>query len=111
MEVDEEEEEEDDEDGDGQEENEANEYNEEGEGNEPIEEGGLKNEANPRVETLEEMLQKAIAKVYIWMAGIEPNQIGPALEGWDNAALVQMADQEIRQHPEKFILIITIFTY
>jgi hypothetical protein len=110
MEVDEEEEEEDDEDGDGQEENEANEYNEEGEGNEPIEEG-LENEANPRVETLEEMLQNAIAKLYIWMAGIEPNQIGPALEGWDNAALVQMADQEIRQHPEKFILIITIFTF
>jgi hypothetical protein len=97
MEVDEKEEKEDDE--DGQEENKAN------------EEGGLENEANPRMETLEEMLQKAIAKVYIWMAGIAPHQIGPTLEGWDNAALVQMADQEIRQHPEKFILIITIFTF
>jgi hypothetical protein len=134
MEVDEEDEEEE-EGEDGQKENEAEENNEgENEGGEcqdgPIEEGKLEqqqqeekrqgsmsiekttetpleNEVNPREDTLEEQLHKAIAKVYKWMAGIEPNQIGPTLEGWDNSSLlkmVEMADQEIKQHPEKFII-------
>jgi hypothetical protein len=64
------------------------------------------NEATPKEEILEEKLQNANAKVYKWMADIEPNQIGPTLEEWDTDSLlkmVEMAEQEIRQHPAKFI--------
>jgi hypothetical protein len=64
------------------------------------------NEATPREETLEEKLQKANVIAYKFMAGILPNQIGPTLEEWDTDTLlkmVQMAEQEIRQHPAKFI--------
>jgi hypothetical protein len=72
------------------------------------------NEPTPRVEipreetlqALEERLAIAVAKVYKWMAGIEPNQIGPTLGAWDNSYILKMievADQEIREHPEKFI--------
>jgi hypothetical protein len=66
----------------------------------------LENEATPGVETLEEKLQKAQEKVYKWMAGIEPQQIGPTLGEWDTVSvlkMVEMADQEVRQHPAKFI--------
>jgi hypothetical protein len=71
-----------------------------------VEEVPLENEASPRGDTLEEQLHKAIAKVYKWMAGIEQNQIGTTLEGWDNSSLlkmVEMANHEIREHPAKFI--------
>jgi hypothetical protein len=67
------------------------------------------NEANPTEKTLKEMLHEADAKVYYkWMARFEPNQIEPKVMEMDNAELlkmVEMADQEVRQHPEKFILI------
>jgi hypothetical protein len=52
-------------------------------------------------------LKIAIEKVYTWMAGIEPIQIGPTLEAWDNSYLLKMVeigDQEIREHPEKYHL-------
>jgi hypothetical protein len=79
------------------------------------------NEATPRVETLEEMLQKANAKAqkanakvyHKWMAGIERNQIGPKLEEMDTLSvlkMVQVADQEIKQHPAKlFEYLLTFF--
>jgi uncharacterized FlaG/YvyC family protein len=71
-----------------------------------ITEAPLANETDPREETLEEKLQKATAKVYKWMEGIEPNQIDATLGDWNNTSLlkvVKMADQEIREHPEKFL--------
>jgi hypothetical protein len=40
------------------------------------------------------------------MAGIEPDEIGRAIGDWDKLSLlkmVEMADQEIRGHPQKFI--------
>jgi hypothetical protein len=61
---------------------------------------------NLEKETLKEKLAKATGKVYKWMAGIEPNEIGPTIEEWDKLSLlkmVEMADQEIREHPQKFI--------
>jgi hypothetical protein len=69
-------------------------------------EATLREEITPREEIpeLEEKLSKAQAKVYNWMAGIEPNQIGPTLGKWDNSYLrkmVEMADQEIRENSEK----------
>jgi hypothetical protein len=64
--------------------------------------------ANPREETLEleERLAKACKKVYDWMAGIGPNEIEQTIEGWDKSSLlkiVEMADLEIREHPEKSV--------
>jgi hypothetical protein len=64
---------------------------------------------NPRKETREEKLAKANRKIYKWMAGIQPNEIGGTIGDWDKVSLlkmVKMADQEIREHPQKFILII-----
>jgi hypothetical protein len=70
----------------------------------------LKNEPNPTEETLEETVQKAVAKGYYeWMERFESNQIEPKVMGMDTATLLEMvkvADQEVRQHPEKFICII-----
>jgi pyruvate-formate lyase-activating enzyme len=71
----------------------------------------LGNEATPKVETLDEMLQKARqkadAKVYYkWIAGFRPHQIETTVKELDTASvlkMVEMADQEIRQHPAKFI--------
>jgi hypothetical protein len=40
------------------------------------------------------------------MAGIEPNQIEGTIGEWDKLSLlkmVEMADQEIREHPQKSI--------
>jgi hypothetical protein len=71
----------------------------------------LGNEVTPRV-AAKEKLANANANIYKWMAGIEPTLIGPTLGDWDNASLlrmVQMADQEIRQYPAKFISINQIF--
>jgi hypothetical protein len=63
-------------------------------------------EGNSREETLKRKLAKANKKVYKWMAGIEPNQIEGTIGEWDKLSLlkmVEMADQEIREHPDKFI--------
>jgi hypothetical protein len=70
-------------------------------------------EANPLpnspAETVEEKLAKlaqATAKVYNWMAGIERNQIEETIGDWDKLSLlkiVEMADSEIQEHPEKFV--------
>jgi hypothetical protein len=38
------------------------------------------------------------------MAGIAPNEIGPTIKEWDKWSvlkMVEMADQEIREHPKK----------
>jgi hypothetical protein len=62
---------------------------------------------NSREEPLEEKLEKANGKVYKWMAGIEPNEIGQTIGEWDKLSLlkmVEMADQECREYPEKFVL-------
>jgi hypothetical protein len=67
--------------------------------------------ANSREETLKLKLENATEKVYKWMAGIEPNEIGGTIGEWDNLSLlkmVEMADQEIREDPQKFIFIINI---
>jgi hypothetical protein len=61
---------------------------------------------NSREKELKEKLAKANEKVYKWMAGIEPNEIEGTIGDWDKLSLlkmVEMADQEIREHPEKFI--------
>jgi hypothetical protein len=61
---------------------------------------------NSREETLKIKLENANEKVYKWMAGIETNEIGRTIHEWDKLSLlkmVEMADQEIREHPEKFI--------
>jgi hypothetical protein len=132
MEVDEEEEEEDDQD-EQEEEDEAEEDNEEEDDDIIVidgEEDGIKieqqqqedkpkgskekptetpqgNEAAPRVETAKEKLQKSQAKAYYeWMAGFEANQIESTVKELDTDSvlkMVEMADQEIRQHPAKFI--------
>src|SRR4051794_12862299 len=63
-------------------------------------------EGKGREETLKKKLAKANAKVYKWMAGIEPQEIGRTISDWDKLSLlkmVEMADQEIREHPEKSI--------
>jgi hypothetical protein len=63
------------------------------------------NEATPKEETLEEKFAKTY---YEWMARIEQNQIGPKVVEMDMASvlrMVEMADQEVRQHPAKFVLI------
>jgi hypothetical protein len=68
--------------------------------------------AMSREETLKIKLENANEKVYKWMAGIEPNKIGKTIGDWDKVSLlkmVEMADQEIREHPQKFIFIINIF--
>jgi hypothetical protein len=70
--------------------------------------------ANPPAEEekLETKLAKATAKVYNWMAGIEPNEIGQTIGDWDKLSvlkMVEMADQEIREHPQKFGQIINLF--
>jgi hypothetical protein len=62
--------------------------------------------ANPTKETLEVKLENANEKVYKWMAGIGPNEIEATISEWDKLSLlkmVEMADQEIRQHPQKSI--------
>jgi Ca2+-dependent lipid-binding protein len=73
------------------------------------------NEANPRVETAKEKLQKSQAKAYYeWMAGFEANQIESTIKDLDTDSVLEMvriADQEIRQHPEKFILNYLICKY
>jgi hypothetical protein len=70
----------------------------------------LQNEATPGVETAKEKLQKVQAKAYYeWMAGIKLNQIETTIKDLDTDSVLEMvriADQEIRQHPEKFICII-----
>jgi hypothetical protein len=61
-------------------------------------------EGNAREETLRKKLENANIKVYKWMAGIEPTEIGRTIGDWDKLSLlkmVEMADQEIREHPEK----------
>jgi hypothetical protein len=63
---------------------------------------------NSREKELKEKLAKANEKVYKWMAGIEPNEIEGTIKDWDKLSLlklVEMADQEIREHPDKFIAI------
>jgi hypothetical protein len=72
------------------------------------EEGSIKIEIieNPQEPTLEEQLAKANKKVYKWMASIEPQEIGRTLWEWDNVSLlkmIEMADQEIRENPQKFV--------
>jgi hypothetical protein len=55
---------------------------------------------------LKKKLAKANEKVYKWMAGIKPNEIGPTIGGWDKLSLlkmVEMADQEIREDPQKSV--------
>jgi hypothetical protein len=61
---------------------------------------------NSREKELKEKLAKANEKVYKWMAGIVPNEIEGTIGEWDKLSLlkmVEMADQEIREHPDKFI--------
>jgi phosphoribosylamine-glycine ligase len=63
-------------------------------------------EEKAREEALAEKLAKANEKVYKWMAGIEPNEIEGTIGDWDKLSLlkmVEMADQEIRVHPQKFV--------
>jgi hypothetical protein len=63
-------------------------------------------EGNSCKEALTEKLAKANEKVYKWMAGIGPNEIGQTIGDWDILSLlkmVEMADQEIREHPQKFV--------
>jgi hypothetical protein len=73
------------------------------------EEGSIKiesTEENSRHKTLKRKLAKANEKVYKWMAGIEPNEIEGTIGDWDKLSLlkmVEMADQEIREHPQKFV--------
>jgi hypothetical protein len=60
--------------------------------------------SNSREETLKLKLAKANEKVYKWMAGIGPNEIEGTIGDWDKISLlkmVEMANQEIREHPEK----------
>jgi hypothetical protein len=69
---------------------------------------------NSREEILKKKLSKANEKVYKWMAGIEPNEIGQTIGEWDKLSLlkmVKMADQEIREHPQKFIKSLYIYYY
>jgi hypothetical protein len=64
-------------------------------------------EGNSREEILERKLAKANGKVYKWMAGIEPTEIGATIGEWDKLSLlkmVEMGDQEIREYPQRFIL-------
>jgi hypothetical protein len=61
-------------------------------------------EENARKEILKEKLAKANEKVYKWMTGIESNEIGQTIGDWDKLSLlkmVEMANQEIRENPEK----------
>jgi hypothetical protein len=63
-------------------------------------------QGNSREEKLKKKLAKANEKVYKWMAGIESNKIEGTIGKWDKLSLlkmVEMADQEIRQHPQKSI--------
>jgi hypothetical protein len=63
-------------------------------------------EGKSREETLKKKLAKANKKVYKWMAGIEPNEIERTIGDWDKLSLlkmVEMADQEIREHSEKLV--------
>jgi hypothetical protein len=63
-------------------------------------------EGNSREETLKRKLAKANEKVYKWMAGIEPTEIERTIGDWDKLSvlkMVEMADQEIREHPQKFV--------
>jgi hypothetical protein len=60
---------------------------------------------NSREETVRKKLKKANENK--WMEGIELNEIEGAIGDWDKLSIlkmVEMADQEIREHPEKFIL-------
>jgi hypothetical protein len=71
-------------------------------------------EGNSREETLKKKLAKANEKVYKWMAGIEPTEIGQTIGDWDKLSLlkmVEMADQEIREHPQKSVELILIYYY
>jgi hypothetical protein len=66
----------------------------------------IENPLRSREEILKKKLAKANDKVYKWMTGIGPNEIEETIGDWDKLSLlkmVEMADQEIRQHPEKFI--------
>jgi hypothetical protein len=68
---------------------------------------------NPAEQTLEQKLAKATRKVHKWMAGIGPNDIEGTIGEWDKLSLlkmVEMADMEIREHPQKSILIL-IYTF
>jgi hypothetical protein len=87
------------------------------EGGQSIEIETIENE-NPlanakREERLEVKLEEANGKVYKWMAGIGPNEIEGTIGDWDKLSLlkmVEMADQEIREHPQKFVqTIINLF--
>jgi hypothetical protein len=80
---------------------------------EQVEEGSMEDikiveiieNSRTRAERLKEKLAKANGKVYKWMAGIEPTEIGQTIGEWDKLSLlkmVEMADQEIREHPTKF---------
>jgi hypothetical protein len=63
-------------------------------------------EGKSREETLKKKLARANEKVYKWMAGIEPNEIERTIGDWDKLSLlkmVEMADQEIREHSEKLV--------
>jgi hypothetical protein len=63
-------------------------------------------EENPREETLQEKWEKDNKKAYKWMAGIGPTEIEGAIGDWDKLSLlkmVEMADQEIRENPQKSI--------
>jgi hypothetical protein len=60
--------------------------------------------AMSREETLKIKLENANEKVYKWMARIAPNEIGQTIGEWDKLSLlkmVEMADQEIREYPQK----------
>jgi hypothetical protein len=68
-------------------------------------------EGNSREEKLKKKLAKANEKVYTWMAGIGPNEIGQTIGDWDKLSLlkmVEMADQEIREYPQKSVELILI---
>jgi hypothetical protein len=65
-------------------------------------------------QTTEEKLEKANEKVYKWMAGIEPNKIEQTIGDWDKSSLlklVEMANQEIQLHPQKYILFNYLYFY
>jgi hypothetical protein len=88
-------------------EDEEQQQGEEGEGDESTEIEII--EEKPREETLKIKLENANEKVYKWMAGIGPNDIGETIGDWDKLSLlkmVEMADQEIREYPQKYVLII-----
>jgi hypothetical protein len=72
----------------------------------PTAETPLKNEPNPAEETWEEAVQKAkVNACYAWMARFEPNQIEQKVAGLNIASvleMVQIANQEVQQHPAKF---------